>query len=154
MASNDEWTVIQPKTKTKKSICNPQKEKSLSWSELVDKITEVLSVYSPEAIFVYGSRARGTNRPDSDADIMTFWKASTIPDYEHLVEIKHMLVQNLGLNVDFVVMKLKTKIVEVHELRTIYYYDNVKVDARCIYSRKKCEYISELIDFSEKLRKI
>lgn len=154
MSSTSEWTVIQRRTNTKKSISNSNKGNSLSWSELVEKITEVLSVYSPEAIFVYGSRARGTNRPNSDADIMAFWKSSTIPEYERLVEIKQELVQNLGLNVDFVVMKLKAKFVEVHDLCTICYYDNVKVDAKCIYSTKNVVSISELIDFSEKQYKI
>lgn len=154
MSSVNEWTVIQPKIKTKKNNANHHKEKGLSWSELVEKITEVLSVYSPEAIFVYGSRARGTNRPDSDADIMAFWKASQIPDFERLVELKQELIQNLGLNVDFVVMKLKAKFVEVHDQRTICYYDNVKVDAKCIYSPKNNTHISELIDFSDKQPKL
>jgi predicted nucleotidyltransferase len=154
MSSVNEWTVIQPKIKTKKNNRNHQKENGLSWSEFVQKITQVLSVYSPEAIFLYGSRARGTNRPDSDADIMVFWKASTIPSYERLVEIKQELIQNLSLNVDFVVMKLKAKFVEVHDLRTICYYDNVKIDAKCIYSPKNNIHISELIDFSEKQPKL
>lgn len=150
---HDGWNTIQRKQK-KSNYISIKKEILISFDELAQKINSVLIKYSPQAIFVYGSRARKTNRPDSDADIMAFWKSAALPEYEKLIEIKQELISTLGINVDFVVMKITSKIIKVHDLRTICYYDNVKVDAKCIYSQKKCEHISGLIDFSEKLQKI
>ena len=153
MFSTDEgWNIVLPKEKKIKHTVKKHVS-SLSFDEASQIIVKCLLKYTPEAIFMYGSRARGTNRPDSDVDIMVFWKASVIPNYDALCEIKQDLMKNLGLNIDFVVMKLNTKFVEVHDLRTICYYDNVKVDAKCLYSRKNT-HIAEMIDFSEKQRKI
>ena len=154
MSSTDEWTTILPKTKKNSGTNKIKKQIIISFEELTHKLNSILVPYSPEAIFVYGSRARRTNRPDSDADIMVFWKSSLIPDIEILEDIKHSIMETLELNVDFVVMKITSKIIKVHDARTICYYDNVKIDAKCIYSQKKFEHISGLIDFSEKLRKI
>jgi predicted nucleotidyltransferase len=154
MSSTDDWITILPKTKKNSATNKIKKQIMMSFEDLTHKLNSILVPYSPEAIFVYGSRARETNRPDSDADIMVFWKSSLIPDIEILQDIKQTIIETLKLNVDFVVMKLTSKFIKVHDARTICYYDNVKVDARCIYSQKNREHISGLIDFSEKLQKI
>lgn len=152
ISTDDGWKIVFPKEKKTKKNSN-KKTTSLSFDDTTRIITKCLIGYSPEAIFMYGSRARRTNRPDSDVDIMVFWKVSVIPNYDTLCEIKEDLMEKLGLNIDFVVMKLKSKFVEVHDLRTICYYDNVKVDAKCLYSKKNT-HLAELIDFSEKQEKV
>jgi predicted nucleotidyltransferase len=146
---NDEWiTVVN--NKKKKSYNTVIIHKTLE--EINKIILDVLLKYKPYSIYIYGSRARKTNRPDSDIDLMVFWK-KTIPEYDYLKNIKQELIDILQLNVDFVNMYITNKKNKVYDERDKCYYNNVIYDAICIYEIKSNN-ISDLIDLSIKLEKI
>ena len=66
---------------------------------------------------------------------MVFWKYP-IFEFDKFCLIKNELINELKINVDFVCMHLTNKLVKIYDERTICYYDNVSLDARCIYSAK------------------
>ncbi len=150
MESNidNEWiTVVNKKIKSYTKVI---RHKTLE--EINKLILDVLLKYKPYAIYIYGSRARKTNRPDSDIDLMVFWK-KTVPEYDYLQNIKQELINILELNVDFVNMYITNKNNKVYDERDKCYYNNVITDAICIYEIK-LNNISDLIDISVKLDKI
>jgi predicted nucleotidyltransferase len=145
----EEWKDINPKSKSRKS-----KEKKININiNIEDKIINILKKYEILYIFLYGSRARGTNRVDSDVDIMCFMKYP-IPSNEKLQEIKDELIHNLGLGVDFVVMMLTKKYIHDIDERTKCYYENVMLDAKQIYPIENKINLCDLIDKSIKVGKI
>ena len=75
---------------------------NLSYSELEAIVYSKLEAYKKLIIgaFIYGSRARGTNRPDSDADIIVFWKHEH--DQDFLKSIRASIEEALGFKIDFV----------------------------------------------------
>ncbi len=146
---DDDWITVDINKKSKPSdkiIINK------TFDEINNFILNVLLKYKPFAIYIYGSRARKTNRPDSDIDLMVFWKKK-IPTYDFLKNIKQELINILQLNVDFVNMYITNKINKVYDERDKCYYANVINDAICIYETK-ANNISDLIDISIKLEKI
>ena len=50
------------------------------------------------ALYIYGSRARGDHRPDSDLDVMVEHRPDTLSLLE-LISIKHMIEDDTGLDV-------------------------------------------------------
>ncbi len=69
-----------------------------------DKIKEILSVfidkYSIKSMTLFGSRAEGTNSPDSDVDlILEFWVPVSLIT---LSQIQIEMEEALGLDVDIV----------------------------------------------------
>ncbi len=146
---DDDWTTVVINKKSKPSdkiIINK------TFDEINNFILNVLLKYKPFAIYIYGSRARKTNRPDSDIDLMVFWK-KTIPTYDFLKNIKQELINILQLNVDFVNMYITNKNNKVYDYRDKCYYSNVINDCICIYEAKSNN-ISDLIDISVKLDKV
>jgi predicted nucleotidyltransferase len=150
----DEWTIVQTKSKTKTKV---QSLKHIinnnTFNNIKDIVVNILSKYKIAYIYIYGSRARGTNKINSDIDIMCFMKYP-IPNTEKLSNIKKELIQSLNLNVDFVVMHLTNKYIKVSDDRTKCYYDNVLIDAKCIYPLNININLHDLIDNSIKLEKI
>jgi uncharacterized protein len=66
----------------------------------LDKIVEfVLKYYSPTKITLFGSRARGDNRPDSDYDIFI-----EMPNYDGKIYV-NKFKDGLDLPIDFIVSK-------------------------------------------------
>ena len=52
------------------------------------------------ALFVFGSRARGTERPDSDLDLfIDYDPAAKIPSMFRLMQIEEMISKSLGISV-------------------------------------------------------
>ena len=149
-SSIDDWTVVSTKksNQIKKSIKN-----IISLDEIKTIIINVLTQYNAKYIYIYGSRARGTNRIDSDVDIMCFMNYP-LPSIEQLYGIKTELIQSLKLNVDFVCMQLTNKYVDVSDERTKCYYENVLEDGIRIYPSDIQITLQELIDKSIKQKKI
>lgn len=51
-------------------------------------------------VYVFGSRARGDNKPDSDVDLFVDYSpAQKVPSYFNLLELKLRLEEQLGLPV-------------------------------------------------------
>lgn len=143
--NNDDWIPVIIKRKTNNKLINNHK----TLEEINNIILEVLLKYNPYAIYIYGSRARKTNRYDSDIDLMVFWKKS-IPDDYILLNIKQELINKIKINVDFVNMYIINKINKIYNENDKCYYDNVINDAICIYEIKSNN-ITDLIDMSIKL---
>ena len=124
----------------------------LNWIIHNNNILQVLLKYKPYAIYIYGSRARKTNRLDSDIDLMVFWK-KIVPEYDCLKNIKQQLINNIKIDIDFVNMYITNKKNKVYDERDKCYYSNVINDAICIYQTISNN-ISDLIDISVKLDKV
>jgi len=81
----------------------------------------LLDIYKPLSVIVYGSTARGTNKPTSDIDFMIIWKKDkNVPPVEVLEEIKQNIINIFKKPIDFVSMVLTT--VEVDETNKNYHY--------------------------------
>ena len=148
--NSDEWISIPIK---KKKILNKVKEiYNPTFDELKSGIVKVLQKYNPFAIFLYGSRARGNNNIESDADIMVIW--TNYPS--NLEFIKEEIMNVINIKIDFVnlVYKEKRK-VDVNKLNDIEYYNNVITEAVNIYTISPNKvYLEDIIPFSEKLPKV
>lgn len=151
----DEWTIVKSKKLIKNDIIYDKTlDQTQSFDNIKDIVVKILSQYNKIVyIYIYGSRARGTHKINSDVDIMCFMKYP-IPNTEKLSEIKKELIQSLNLNVDFVVMHLTNKYVKINDDRTKCYYDNVLIDAKCVYPLNNNINLHDLIDKSIKLEKI
>lgn len=149
-----DWIKVEPKKKNiNKKINNNNLDDKKSFDDISNIIKKIIIIYKPEYIFIYGSRGRNTHTDTSDVDIMVFWKYN-VPEYYILCLIKNQLINELKLNVDFVVMQLTNKIIKVFDERTLCYYDNLSNDAKCIYFSKKNSNINDLLCYSIKLQKI
>ncbi len=155
------WTIVSHKH-------NKNKEKIIKFNinntELNNIIINTIlnNKYNPEYIFLYGSRARKTNRINSDVDLLVFWKYP-VPTIDEILNIKELLMSNLNLGVDFVNMKITNKNIKVYDERTSCYYDNVSLDAICIYKKDNKKdnknntnniniNINDLFDISERIK--
>ncbi len=63
-------------------------------------IVEILKKYGAKSIGIFGSRARGTHRPDSDLDILVDFVKS--PSLLQFVLIENELSESLNLKIDLV----------------------------------------------------
>jgi len=136
---------FRPKSYTKAETFNP------SLNELMTIVTSKLEMYKKEIVgaYIYGSRARQTNRPNSDADIIVFWKHEY--DQDFLKSIRTSIEEELGFKIDFVACVYKKKWVEHHDQRDEAYFDNVIIDAKSIIGTEPVKY---LIEHSIKLPKL
>ena len=110
----EEWITITKKKKEYKII----NQNNLNFDEIVNIVNNVLIKYKPEYVFIYGSRARNTNKINSDVDIMVFWKYP-IFEFDKFCIIKNELINELKINVDFVCMHLTNKLVKIYDERKI-----------------------------------
>lgn len=153
MSVEDDWKIVNHKKNRK--VCVEKAYKTMDRIE--DDILTSVSKYDPFAVFVFGSRARGTNRKNSDVDIMIFWKSLYFPDTESLQNLKDCLINKLELNVDVVPMELTKKCVDVTDERTQCFYDNILTDIVCIFPIERKvnspSYFIELISKSIKHKK-
>ena len=136
---------FRPKSYTKVETFNP------SLDELMTIVTSKLEMYKKEIVgaFIYGSRARQTNRPNSDADIIVFWKHEYEQDF--LKSIRTSIEDELGFKIDFVACVYKKKWINHTDQRDEAYFDNVIIDAKSIIGTDSINY---LIEHSIKLPKL
>ncbi len=75
-----------------------------SFDELRQRLREqfpaLASRYRLNSLSMFGSRLHGTNRPDSDLDLLGRFDA--VPSLLQLIEIENRLSDELGVKVDFV----------------------------------------------------
>ena len=86
-------------------------------------IREVLAPFGPKLIAVFGSRARGDNRADSDLDLLVDLAAQL--DLLDLVGIEQSLTEQLGFPVDLVTDRSLN-----HRIRPFVLRDMVRIDAQ------------------------
>ena len=70
-------------------------------TEIVERIrarAEAVKALGATALYIYGSRARGDERPDSDLDVFVDFDPEKF-GFVELVELEDMLARELGLNV-------------------------------------------------------
>ncbi len=146
-----EWITIKSKRKTiqkkPKEIYNP------TFQELKDGILKVIVKYNPYAVYLYGSRARGNNTPESDVDIMVVWTQYPAD----LDFIKKEIIDEIKIKIDFVnlVYKEGKKEVKVDNQNDIEYYNNVLIDEINIYKKSSQNiYLKDIIPHSIKLPKV
>ena len=143
---DEEWQEV----KTNKSK-NKTEKKILEFNELVKILNNEFKIFVKiVAGYIYGSRARKTNRIDSDVDIIIFMKA--IPTDEYLQEFKCKLEKTLSLKVDLVICYLQNKWIEYTDLRDQCFFDNIIPEAQQFIGQK--ENIRDLIIKSIKMPKI
>ena len=153
--NGDEWTCIVSKqykktTKNTKNV-DGQTMKDIKLEDLIILITKSLEYLSKEivACFIYGSRARKTNKLSSDVDLLVFMKHELSSD--DLKEIKIKLIQDIGISVDLVVCIHTKKWVNHIDERDICYFEQIKPDAIKIMGKDDLTY---LIETSKKIGKI
>ena len=65
----------------------------------IKEIAEPLRAKGATGLYIYGSRARGDPRPDSDLDVFVDYEPGTGFSLIELAEIELLLEQHLGLDV-------------------------------------------------------
>jgi len=70
---------------------------------LTEMVSRLATAFNPEAIYLYGSRARGEAREDSDYDLLMVVSASSLPRYRRNQQAFRVLC---GLGVSKEVMVL------------------------------------------------
>ncbi len=144
------WTLVQSKQKLKKEkleTYNP------SFDEIKNGIIMTLQKYNPYAIYIYGSRARGTNNINSDVDILVVWTFEP----KNIEIMKNEIINKIKIKIDFVNLIYKEfgKEIKVQDFRDIYYYENLINEAINIYKNTQDNiYLKDIIQYSIKLPKI
>lgn len=83
-------------------------------------VAEVVKDYPVSKVTLFGSRARGDNRPDSDVDLLCEFSSEKV-GLILLCTIKQALEEKLGLNVDLIHAPVpKTSILEIDKEIPIY----------------------------------
>ena len=144
-----EWTIV---SSCKSKVCKTSSHKDdIKFEDLVFKIQTSLNYLKRDivACFIYGSRARRTNKATSDVDLLVFFKHEF--NFDDLKEIKNQLIQDISIPVDFVACVHTKKWVEHTDQRDICYFEQLKPDAVQVIGTEKLSY---LIDTSRKLGKV
>ena len=85
--------------------------------------TELLRKYHVKQLSLFGSRARGDNRPDSDIDLMVDYQPNVKIDLFDFVALKLDMEELLGVSVDLVereALKPRVRDTVLSQARSIY----------------------------------
>ena len=145
------WITVFAKPSKTKSSQKLLVVNDISLEDLIVKISSALSYLKSDIVgcFIYGSRARKTNKSSSDVDLIIFFKQLT--NSEELKDIKNDLVKKIGIPIDFVACIYTKKWIEHTDDRDICYFEQIKPDAIQIMGTHDLSY---LIETSKKLGKI
>lgn len=146
----ENWTIVTHKQKPK---IHDLKIYDPTFEEIKNGIITTLEKYDPYAIYIYGSRARGTHNINSDVDILVVWTYRP----KQLEIIKNEIINKIKIKIDFVnlVYKQFRKEIKITDQRDISYYDNLILEAINIYKKISDNiYLKDIIPFSIKLPKI
>jgi predicted nucleotidyltransferase len=151
MSFDNDWTQVVSKTTKKSETKTYAIPQDTPLESLMESISKSLAYLKRDIVgcFIYGSRARKTNKPTSDVDLIVFFKQQY--NYDDLKEIKSQLVSDIGFSVDFVACVWKKKWIEKTDDRDICYFEQIKPDAIRIIGSHDLSY---LIDTSQKLGKV
>jgi predicted nucleotidyltransferase len=72
-------------------------------SELARVVNQLVATFQPERVYVFGSQARGTPRPDSDIDILVVVPTADEPTYR-LAALAYAALAPPGLPVELLFM--------------------------------------------------
>ena len=150
--TNEEFIPVKSRQKTKTSIKDvTSKPFNPTLSELIAIVTSKLQIYRSAIVgaFIYGSRARQTNRVDSDADVIVFWRHDYGIDFYK--SVRESIENALGFAIDFVSCVYTKNWVDHTSDRDVAYFENVIVDAKPLLGINP---ITFLIDRSAKLPKL
>jgi predicted nucleotidyltransferase len=121
----------------------------------IEKINRALTKYDPLQAVLYGSRATGLCKPNSDYDVMVFFKKSRFPFKEpaeqrcaRFFKMAQELKEALGKPVDLVVMKYNGKWNNMHSERDTLFFNQVRCEAICAFDKHGG---AEMCDMSEKI---
>jgi predicted nucleotidyltransferase len=147
---DDDWSMVAPRQR-KAPVQRPPPP-NISYEELIRILRKNLVEYGGniEAGYVYGSRARGNNKPTSDADIIIFWKIK--PDTDILKQIRANIEKELGIEIDFVSCYYTRGFVNHVDLRDKAYFENIIGDAKQFMGQSIN--IATLIEYSIKMPKL
>ncbi len=70
----------------------------ISLAEIKEKIIPVCEKYDIPEVYIFGSYANGTARPDSDVDLII--DSTNVKGFLHLIQIKNAMEKQLGKKVD------------------------------------------------------
>ncbi|HEX5316000.1 MAG TPA: nucleotidyltransferase family protein [Candidatus Kapabacteria bacterium] len=85
--------------------------------------TELLKKYHVKELALFGSRARGDNRPDSDVDFLVDYETNVKIDLFDFIALKLDMEELLGVSVDLVereALKPRVRDRVLSEARSIY----------------------------------
>jgi predicted nucleotidyltransferase len=127
---NNEWIEIKPKNKLKNQKTKKIDYNILTLEYIIEKTIEILSKYKPNQAYIYGSRARKTNRIDSDLDVLITFNMKNIQNELLLFKIKEELKNTFKIHVDLVVVYLSSTATtkKKHTDLDICYYENIALD--------------------------
>ncbi|MCB1157522.1 MAG: nucleotidyltransferase domain-containing protein [Leptospiraceae bacterium] len=107
----------------------------LSEEFLQECINNILSIFTPEKIILFGSYAYGNPTQDSDIDIFIILKDSKLPRYKRARELRKLFRNYEKIEFDFVIYKSS----EVDEWKDVHlsFVNTVLEKGKVIYERQE-----------------
>jgi predicted nucleotidyltransferase len=124
-----DWVIPTKRKRTNRKTSREKLEVNLS--TIKQYFPDIIEKYKPRAVFLYGSMARGKQRPDSDIDLMFIWNREIPPNS---VEILKEISSFFSKKVDMVNMIYVGKPVDIVNDNE-YFLSNVYQDAIMLFGR-------------------